>query len=553
MTDQATGRRTPSDDAFEALAHRTIEYFLERHPEYATFLGDHRYDDRLSEPGPDAREDERRELSARARDLEAISPADLGPANRIDAQILAARLRERLFDLEELREEEWDPLVANPAESIYRLLARDYAPAADRLAAVAGRLAAIPASLAAARADLGRMPKVHVETAAMQFGGTIALITEELDRALEDEPASKARIDAVRPAAVEALQEHVAWLQSRLPEADRDPRIGERLFATKLGLTLDAASDADALLARAEADLVRKEEELAEVAARLSGEPADTPGLVRSVLDRLAEDHPTDETIVAEATAAYEAARAFTEAEAIATLYDDPIEIIAMPEFNRGVAVAYCDPPGPLESADVSTLFAISPTPEGWPPERVASFYREYNSHLIHELAIHEAIPGHMLQLGHWRRFRAPTLVRSVFPSGPFVEGWAVYSEDVMGAHGYRGDELAAQRLKMDLRSIINTILDVRVHAHGMTEEEGMRLMLERGHQEEGEAVGKWRRGLLTSTQLSTYYVGTTELTDVARDLRASRTDLSERELHDLMLSQGCPAPRFLRTLLIGD
>jgi hypothetical protein len=550
MTDQTSGR-APADEPFEALAHRTIEYFLERHPEYATFLGDHRFDGRLSEPGPDAREDERRELTARARELEAISLDDLSPVNRVDAQILAARLRERLFELEELREHEWDPLAANPAEALYWLLARDYAPLPDRLESFAGRLAAIPASLAAARADLGDMPKVHVETAAMQFGGTIALITDELDRELEGGPGSKATIDAVRPAAVDALQEHIAWLRSRLPDAGRDPRIGEPLFATKLGLTLDAASDADEILAQAERDLVRTEGLLAEVAGRLAGEPADTPGLARTVLDRLAEDHPTDDTIVAEATAAYEAARAFTEAEGIATMHDDPIEVIVMPEFNRGVAVAYCDPPGPLETADVPTLYAISPTPEDWPPERVTSFYREYNSHLIHELSIHEGVPGHMLQLGHWRRFRAPTLVRAVFPSGPFVEGWAVYSEDVMGAHGYRGDQLAAQRLKMDLRSIINTILDIRVHAHGMTEDEAMQLMLERGHQEEGEAVGKWRRALLTSTQLCTYYVGASEVTDIATDLRASRPDLSERALHDLMLSEGCPAPRFLRSLLL--
>ena len=552
MSDQTT-QRGPADEAFQALAEQTIEYLLERHPEYATFLGDHRYDGRLSEPGPDAREAERRELSARVRELEAISPTDLSPANRIDAQILGARLRERLFTLEELREHEWDPLVANPAEAVYMLLARDYAPLPDRLESAAGRLAAIPATLASARADLGDMPKVHVETAVMQLGGTMALITEELDRSLDQAPGSKAGIEAVRPAAVEALEEHIAWLRSRLPESDRDPRIGEQLFATKLGLALDAASDADELLARAEADLVRTEVRLAEVAGRLSGEPANTPGLVRRVLDRLAEDHPTDETIVAQATAAYEAARAFSESEGIATMYDDPIEIIEMPEFNRGVAVAYCDPPGPLETADVPTLFAISPTPEDWPPERVESFYREYNSHLIHELSIHEAVPGHMLQLGHWRRFRAPTRVRSAFYSGPFVEGWAVYSEDVMGEHGYRGDELASQRLKMDLRMIINTILDVRVHAHGMTEEEGMRLMLERGHQEEGEAVGKWRRAVLTSTQLSTYYVGSSEVTDLSRDLRAARPDLSERERHDLMLSQGSPAPRFLRSLLIGD
>src|SRR5204862_6097075 len=134
---------------------------------------------------------------------------------------------------------------------------------------------------------------------------------------------------------------------------------------------------------------------------------------------------------------------------------------------------------------------------------------------------------------------------------GSFVEGWAVYSEERMAEHGYRDDALRMQQLKMQLRMTINAILDARVHAHGMTENEAMRLMIDRGYQEEGEAVGKWRRALLTSSQLSTYYVGYTEVSDVMRDLRASRQDLTEQQAHDLALSQGSLAPRYLRTLLI--
>src|SRR5439155_26461331 len=155
-----------------------------------------------------------------------------------------------------------------------------------------------------------------------------------------------------------------------------------------------------------------------------------------------------------------EAAAEFTRAEGIVTVLDDPVEIIEMPEIRRGVAVAYCDAPGPLETADLPTFFAISPTPADWPPERVRSFYREYNAHLIHELAIHEGIPGHVLQLAHARRFRAPTDVRAAFSSGSFAEGWAVYSERVMAEHGYRDDALRMQQLKMQLRMTINALLD---------------------------------------------------------------------------------------------
>ena len=225
-----------------------------------------------------------------------------------------------------------------------------------------------------------------------------------------------------------------------------------------------------------------------------------------------------------------------------------------MPEIDRGVAVAYCDSPGPLEAAPTPTFIAISPTPADWPAQRVASFYREYNQHMVHNLMVHEAMPGHYVQLQHSRRFRgSATAVRAALRSGSFVEGWAVYAEQVMADRGYPGEgdprAVRMQQLKMQLRMIINAILDARVHGHGMTEAEAMTLMTGRGYQEEGEAAGKWRRALLTSAQLSTYYVGYTEVADLAGELRASRPGDSDQDLHDRMLAHGSPPVRLLRPL----
>jgi uncharacterized protein (DUF885 family) len=544
--------RSEADTSFEQLAAAALDDLLERHPEWATDLGDHRFDDKLSDPRPEALEDERRAVAAHLSALAAFDLSKLDPTNRVDGQMLTVRLQERLFDLEELREHEWNPLFGNPGEAIYPLLVREHAPLQDRLRAIAKRLTQVPDALEAVRASLGDMPRVHVETAIVQFVGAIGLVTGELDAALEDAPEMRSEIEAARPAAVTALEEHTDWLKSRLDAATRDPRIGGELFARKLGYSLDAASDAEAILRRAEQDLERIQAEISEVASRIAGEPTSGDDVVRRVLDRLGDDALDDATVVPSATKAFEQAADFTRSERIATVLDDPVEIIEMPEIRRGVAVAYCDPPGPLETAPVPTFFAISPTPSDWPPERVASFYREYNAHLIHELAIHEGIPGHVLQTAHARRFRAPTKVRATFWSGSFAEGWAVYSESVMAAHGYRDDAYRMQQLKMQLRMVINAILDARVHVHGMTEEEGMRLMVDRGYQEEGEAVGKWRRALLTSSQLSTYYVGFTEVSDLMRDLRAARPDLTEQQAHDLALSHGSPSPRHLRTLVVG-
>lgn len=550
MTDVTT---TSADDVHQ-LTSTVLDELLERHPEWATILGDHRYDDRLADQSRAAQDDELSWAGRRVADLDDLDTAALEPADQVDVAMLRNALESRAFELAELRETEWDPLVANPGTAVYTLLARRFAPLGDRLRSAAGRLAAVPERLDQARASLGAMPRVHVETAIAQFTGTRTLLATELERALGEEPTLRNEVEPARDVAVTAIEEHIEWLRSRLDDADGDPRLGPDRFARKLTLTLDTASGADAVLARAESDLERIEALIAETAGRL--DDGDAEGRVRRVLDRLATDgHVDDDTIVGLCEDAMAQTTAFVRAHDLVTVHDDPVEIIVMPEIHRGVAVAYCDPPGPLETSPLPTYFAVSPTPADWTPERVASFFREYNAHMLHNLTVHEAMPGHVLQLAHNARYESPVPVRKALWSGPFVEGWAVYAEEVMADAGYRSDEglndaLRMQQLKMQLRMTINAILDARVHAHGMTEDEAMRLMMGRGHQEDGEAAGKWRRSLLSSGQLSTYYVGYVEVADIARDLAAARPGQSVRERHDAMLAHGSPSPRHLRTLL---
>jgi hypothetical protein len=569
------------DRQFAELAGDYLDDRAQRHPETATEIGDHRFDAQLGETSAAALADERQALGRYADRLAALDPAALAPEHRVDLAMLADAVDLRIFQLDELREHTWNPLLANPGRAVYQLLARDFAPLPDRLAAVAGRLAAIPAWLDAARAQLGAMPRVHLETAITQLGGTMALIGGAIDTALAGAPGSAAGIDRVRPAALAALGAHQAWLSARLEQAAADgsfapPRLGAERFARKLSLTLAAAADADAILARAEGDLDRVSAEIAELAADLAGPAAagGRPGprpaagtdgrgdpVVAQVLDRLGADAADDATILPFCREALGAATAFAQDAGLVTLYADPVEVIEMPELDRGVAVAYCDPPGPLEPLSMPTFLAVSPTPAGWPAERVASFYREYNQHMVHNLIIHEAMPGHYLQLQHSRRFTgSSTAIRAALRSGSFVEGWAVYAERLMAEAGYPGGgdprQVRMQQLKMQLRMIINTILDARVHGHGMTEPEAMALMTGRGYQEDGEAAGKWRRALLTSAQLSTYYVGYTEVSDLAAELagagRAGGGGAGNRAMHDQMLAHGSPPARLLRSLLFG-
>jgi uncharacterized protein (DUF885 family) len=560
-----------TDRQFASLAQEYLDDQGTRHPDFATELGDHRFDAHLPDRSAAALARERQALGRWADRVNELDTGALTSEHQVDAAMMANHIAGQIFELDEIHEPTWNPLLANPGRAIYQLLARDFAPLPDRMASVAGRLAEVPGTLAAARDLLGPMPRVHLETAIGQFGGAITLVTTVLDETLAEAPdADRLRRDlaGVRETALAALTEHRAWLSAQLDgtpaEEFAEPRIGAGRFARKLSLTLNAQADADAILARAHADLDRVSEEISAVAADIAGTKAPGPAaatapggdpVVRQVLDQLAADAPDNRTILALGRHALAQQSAFVAAHQLVTVLDDPVEVIEMPEIDRGVAVAYCDPPGPLEPTPMPTFVAVSPTPADWTAERVSSFYREYNRHMVHNLMVHEAMPGHYLQLQHSRRFRgSDTAIRAALWSGSFVEGWAVYAEQLMADHGYPGEgdprAVRMQQLKMQLRMIINAILDARVHGHGMTESEAMALMTGRGYQEDSEAAGKWRRALLTSAQLSTYYVGYTEVSDLVGELRAASPDRPLRDLHDEVLAHGSPSVRLLRGIV---
>ena len=270
--------------------------------------------------------------------------------------------------------------------------------------------------------------------------------------------------------------------------------------------------------------------------------------MTAEVLGKLAEQHPDDRTIVSEARKIVAEATDFVKSHNLVTVPKKPLDVIVMPEFKRGQSIAYCDSPGPLEK-NGKTFFAVAPTPNDWSAERKASFFREYNNFMLRDLTVHEAMPGHYLQLAHANEFRAPTLVRAIFQSGTFVEGWAVYTEQIMAEAGYGGPEVRMQQLKMRLRVDCNAIIDQSIHTANMTEQEALDLMMKEGFQQEGEAVAKWKRARLSSTQLSTYFVGVTEHLEMRERAKAGASfDL--RKYNDSVLSFGSPPVKYVRELL---
>ena len=540
---------------FRRLAEDSIDAALEADPVGATWLGDHRFDDRLPDYSPEAQASRSRQIDDQLTAIDAIDDVELDVVDLVDLEILRSRLQREAFEIDELASAQWNPMEWNPGTALHLLLSRDFAPWPERLASIQSRLSGIPEFLDTARRSLDSMPHIHVETAIGQLTGTRAVVTDAIgEQCAVNETDLPAGVDA----AVAAIDEHIAWLNEQLPVSTRSPRLNQRIYAGVLWHSLDDATSANHLLREAEAHLDEVTGRMREAAAEYLDESVHADRVVRRALERVAAQAVvTDSTVLPLVREALEHATDFVRDRELVSIPQQDTEVIEMPEIHRGVAVAYCDAPGPLEEASVPTYVAVSPTPGSWDQERVASFYREYNAMLLHDLTIHEAMPGHVLQLAHAARAQTPTRVRRFGFSGVFVEGWAVYAEELLLDNGYAPEDspqsalaIRLQQLKMQARMAINTILDIRVHSMEMSEDEALRLMTFCGFQEEGEAIGKWRRALLTAGQLPTYFVGYQAVRSIANDLRVVHPDWSDRQVHDLMLSHGSPAPRHLRTLI---
>jgi uncharacterized protein (DUF885 family) len=410
-----------------------------------------------------------------------------------------------------------------------------------------------------AKKRLTRPPRIYTETAIQQNQGLIGLCEHDLAEHFAKVPLQRAALEAAAKGAANALHDLQTFLEKDLlPRSDGDLRLGRARFEKKLRFELDDAVDIDAVAQGARELLRKTQDEMADTARELwpelmKGQPLpptasadDREALVRKVLDKLADDHPDNATILKEATEWLDRATRFVREHELVTVPDEPCKVIEMPEYRRGVAIAYCDASGPLE-AKQETFYAIAPTPHDWPKKRVDSFYREYNRSMLADLTIHEAMPGHFLQLMHNNRF--PSKIRAVFGSGAFIEGWAVYTEWLMSKYGFGGPRVRLQRQKMVLRLSANAILDHDVHAGTMDEKAALDLMMKEAFQEEGEAVGKWKRARLSSAQLTTYYYGFTKMMKL-RAQHEKAPGFVERAYHDEVIGSGSPSMRALRGLM---
>ncbi|PTA73752.1 MULTISPECIES: DUF885 domain-containing protein [unclassified Stenotrophomonas] len=560
-----------ADAAFADLSKRALDTWMQLSPVSATQIGDHRYDSELDDLSAAGQQKTVAAYKALLGELDKIEVAKLGRENQVDAAILRNQLQSEIWNAEVLQSGKWDPQLYNgiAGSAIYGLMAREFAPLPERLKSATARMEKLPAIFAQARENLdpARVPKIHAETVAKQNKGILSIVDTFITPHIGELPqADQQRLQAAIDGLKKAVDEQQTWLDKTLvPNAKGDFRIGAEKYDQKLKFALSSSLSRQEIGERARAELKRVREDMYGIAQTVLKDKPGAPEMpaqptdeqqqkaIEAALELAYADKPARDKVVDDAKAALEQSTAFVREHDLMTLPDAPVDIILMPEFQRGVAVAYCDSPGPLDK-NLKTFYAVSPIPDDWNEKQVDSFLREYNSRMIHLLSIHEGTPGHYLEGWHSAKF--PSTLRAVLRSGLFAEGWAVYTERMMQEQGYLNNDplFHLVQLKFYLRTISNAILDQGVHVDNWDREKAMHLMTHDAFQQESEAAGKWVRARLTSAQLPTYFVGAQEHFDTRKAVQEKLGDkFNLKAYHDQVLSYGAPPVRFARQLMLDQ
>jgi uncharacterized protein (DUF885 family) len=553
------------DEKLQALFKEHLEHVFRERPLTATSLGDHRFDAQLDDISPEARSRRREQAQRTLEDLpKAINYGQLSRDGQIDFEIWQSDLRQQLWEQENIRPFERDPRTYGRylSDSVYQLVAKSTAPKETNIANAVARMVEMPRIIEEAKRSLTQPVRPILETAIRQNQGAISFYEKDLFQYTGD-PGSASPLKIAAATVAGELREYQKALEGPIRERALDEwRVGRQKFSEQFDLEIGAGISADENFADAQAEFTRVHGELYTVARQLwpryfAGQtlpPDDAAGrrdTIARVVAAVSQEHGTEEELLPKTRNTVAGIKAFIRKRNFLQLPEpDECAIIEMPEFKRGNAVAYLDSAPPLDPK-ASSFYAVSPPPADWTAEKRQSFLEEYNDHMLQILTIHEAYPGHYVQLAYANR--VPSLIRRVIGSGPYIEGWAVYTEIAMLNEGYGDGDLRLRlmQLKFYLRAVANSILDYRMHCTEMSDDEALRFLTEEAFQSEGEARLKVIRAKQSSVQLSTYFVGRMahyRLRQTIQRELGEKFDLAR--YHEAVLSVGSVPPKYLPELV---
>ena len=491
--------------------------------------------------------------------------ASLNAEDAADYRLIDDQIGLSLLEFDRIQNYRHNPtgFVELLGDAMFLPLTQSYAPKDVRVGHVVSRIGQFPRFIEQVKSQLVDADPIFISTALEENEGNINLI-DSVANDVSGNPQLKAQYDHVAPAAKKSLSDFNDWMKNDLakrPANGRTWRLGPELYALKFRYVMETSIDPAQLLKDAESELARTRAEMLQIALPLyqqmhpgQDEYASLPQherenqIIPVVLDKISDEHPQREQLMDAVKADLEGIKQFIREKKIVALSSrDNLKVIPTPEFMRGIfSVAGFHNAPPLEPT-AEAQYWVTPIDPKTPETKAESKLREYNNYMLKWLTIHEALPGHYIQFEHADDVEPLTrrLVRNLFGNGCYVEGWAEYIADVMTQEGYldSSPKFRLMRMKVWLRAVANTILDIRMQTMNMTDEQAMDLMRNETFQTQAEAEGKLQRAKLSSTQLPTYFVGNRQWWALRKKYQAAKgSAFTLEEFHNRALDQG-PLP----------
>lgn len=558
-------KTTDQNALFESFKKRFLEELWANNPTYGVYVGYYKHDHDMEIP--DA-ENAKKSIAFENKILQQLNVFDinkLSPSNAVDWELIKNQIESSQWYREVFKSREWNPSSYNVAGIFGLILNTDYKPLDERLAAISSRLDKIPAYYQAAINNLTTPTLEHTDLAIQQNKGALGIFETSIPSSIEKSTLTAEQKKAFEPklqAAVAAINGYITWLeQKRATLADggaKDFRIGDELYEQKF--KHDIVSDftgkqlyQKALESKAQlhAEMIRITNDLWPTYFPDTEKPSEPLIAVKQMIDHLSAKHVSRDEFVNEVKRQMPIIEKYIiDNDLIEMDASRPLVVRETPEYQRGVAGASVNAPGPYD-ATANTYYNVTPL-DNYNDEQAESYLREYNHWILQILNIHEAMPGHYTQLMHANK--SASLIKSIFGNGAMIEGWAVYSEKMMLESGYGNNEpeMWLMYSKWNLRVVANTILDYEIQVKGLSKEDGLDLLMNQAFQERTEAEGKWRRATLSQVQLTSYFNGFAEIYAFREALKQKMGDkFNLKEFHNKFLSYGnAPVPVIKRLML---
>lgn len=512
-----------------------IDAYLAHNPAHAVSLGLHAFDGQVC---PHAEREARvRTLRDQQRRLVAAPVPAEGTLPWLDYRLALGQVEHELFELDERRAWQKNPMHYVNDLDVSAYLKRDYAPLAERLDAARRQLSAAPALLEHARSVLEPpFPVSFLEMSRTLYQGTVEFLTEDLARAAAPLREKSGALGEAVDAAVAAIRRFLDWLDRQVPESGTPFAIGKAAFGRLLATAEQVTTPVDDLLRQADADLERNLDRMARAAARI-----DRSKTVAEVMRDISRDHPSADGLVPETEAMLESIRQFVIDHDLVTVpSEERCRVLETPGFMRW-AFAFMDGAGPYEEKARDSYYYVTPPEKTWAPERIEEWLTKFEYGTLKVVSVHEAWPGHFLHNLHYRN--APSRATRTFGAYSFWEGWAHYTEAMMLEEGYGGDDprIEVAQLAEALLRNVRYVVAIRMHTQDMTVEEATRFFMKYAYMEETTARSEAVRGTF-DPGYGNYTLGKLLCLDLRTRVKAQEgAGFSLRRFHDRVLAYGAP------------